>query len=69
MDHVFQRVPHFGRRTGWLVCACGKLHYGQYQAAAVKHHRLSSVYIVMLYILKANLSFQRHNNARLITRE
>ena len=32
-----QHVPHFGRRKEWFVCACGVLHYGSFQAAAVKH--------------------------------
>ena len=37
MDHALQRVSHFGRRKEWFVCACGVLHYGPFQAAAVKH--------------------------------
>ena len=63
MDHAFQHVPYFCRRKEWFVCAYVVLHYGQFQSTVVKHliHRLSSVYIVLLYVLEANLSSQRHN--------
>ena len=36
-DHAIQHVSHFVRRKKWFVCACGVLHYGQFQSAAVKH--------------------------------
>ena len=71
MDHAFQHVPHFGRRKEWFVCACGVLHYGSFEAASLIHeiNRLSSVLIVLRCVLEANLNFQSHNNARLMTIE
>ena len=72
MNHALQHVPHFVRRKERFVCARDVLHYGQFQAAAVKHfkiHAIYSVYILLLYVLQANLNSQRHNNLRLITIE
>ena len=37
MDYACQHAPHFVRRKKLFVCACGALHYGSFQAAAVKH--------------------------------
>ena len=58
IGRALQHVLHFGRRKECFVCACDVPHYRSFQAAAVKHeiHRLSSVYIVLLYDLEANFN-------------